>query len=172
MCSEFRAPREYEGYEYSEYSGIRRNTVEHVSSRALVGTQEPLLEEDAYSGGGPEKAPLQVEDPREVDGSRHLAAEVRPRCSRGAAEVQPRCSRGRGATEVRPRCSQSRCLAEVRQKCSRSLVEQEGEEVLAEQRAGPDLSLSSFFVIIVRHHSLLVSTPAGAGWRAVRVFSL
>mmetsp|Transcript_1032 Transcript_1032/g.3723 ORF Transcript_1032/g.3723 Transcript_1032/m.3723 type:complete len:367 (-) Transcript_1032:87-1187(-) len=29
-------------------------------------------EEDAYSGGGPEEAPLQVEDPREVDGSRHL----------------------------------------------------------------------------------------------------
>ena len=38
-----RAPCEYEGYEYSERSWIRSNTVEYswaVSSRALVGMQE------------------------------------------------------------------------------------------------------------------------------------
>ena len=35
-----RAPREYNGQEYSEYSGIRVNTAEYVSSRALVGVHE------------------------------------------------------------------------------------------------------------------------------------
>ena len=88
------------------------------------------------------------------------AAEVQPRCGRGAAEVQPRSRCNEGAAEVRPKPKAGRGAAEV----FGSLVEQKSEEVLAEQRVGRDLSLSSFFVIIVRHHSLLVSTPAGAGW--------
>ena len=40
MCSVFRAPREDNGEEDSEYSGIRPKTAEYVSSRALVGIQE------------------------------------------------------------------------------------------------------------------------------------
>ena len=37
LCSVFRAPREHEGCEDIEYSGIRPNAAECVSSRALVG---------------------------------------------------------------------------------------------------------------------------------------
>ena len=40
LCSVFRAPREYNGQEYSEYSGIRPNTAEYVSSRVLVGIHQ------------------------------------------------------------------------------------------------------------------------------------
>ena len=43
FCSVFRAPREYEGGEYGEYSRTRPNTAEYVSSRALVGIQEYVL---------------------------------------------------------------------------------------------------------------------------------
>ena len=44
MCSVFRAPQvKTRGYEYSEYSGVRRSTVERVSYRALVGGQESRL---------------------------------------------------------------------------------------------------------------------------------
>ena len=39
LCSVFRAPREYNREEYSDYSGRRVSTAEYVSSRALVGRQ-------------------------------------------------------------------------------------------------------------------------------------
>ena len=39
-CSVFRAPREYNGEEDSEYSGIRASTADDVSPRALLGRQE------------------------------------------------------------------------------------------------------------------------------------
>ena len=79
-----------------------------------------------------------VEQPRVRLGH---AAEVRPRCGRGAAEVRPKCGRsvaevqprggrsvaegrprgGRGAAEVRPRCG--RGAAEVRPRCGRGAAE-------------------------------------------------
>jgi len=43
LCGVFRAPREHEGCENSEYSGLQLNTAECVSSRALVGLQESVF---------------------------------------------------------------------------------------------------------------------------------
>ena len=43
LCRVFRAPREYEGCECSEYGGRQSKTAESVSSRALVGRQEHVF---------------------------------------------------------------------------------------------------------------------------------
>ena len=61
LCSVFGAPREYNGEEYSGYSGRRVNTAEYVSSRALVRIPEyecPLLGQRAHVEPHVRLAPL------------------------------------------------------------------------------------------------------------------
>ena len=53
----FRAPREYNGEEYSEYSGTRVSTAEYVSSRALVG-----MYTNTYSASRMESLPEMTRD--------------------------------------------------------------------------------------------------------------
>ena len=62
LCRVFRAPREYDGWEYSECSRMQRQTAEYVSLERWLGGRNPSSASRSSTGFTRMKGGIQVEE--------------------------------------------------------------------------------------------------------------